>query len=185
VALQLEAAFGGKGHWPERLALHIVMALLHLLDGDEAAFERSFGKAYDMVYANGIRLPFAVHGKEMMAMVERVKKIDAGRYDRAWLDAVYADALSYSKRRLTMRKAYSGELYGPAGSALALTARENEALRYLAQGLTQQEIGKLMGISGNTVKKHVATIYCKLGAVNRADAIHIASIGGLVDVISG
>jgi DNA-binding CsgD family transcriptional regulator len=45
-------------------------------------------------------------------------------------------------------------------------------------------MAKLMGISVNTVKKHVSNIYQKLGAVNRADAIHVASIGGLVDVIN-
>lgn len=184
VLYQLEQFLEHKGRWYEKFSMHLLKAHLHLAAGEAAEFNHSFGRAYEMVYANDIKLALSALGKDMMAMIDHIKKQDIAGYDLDWLDEVYRDALSYAKRLQTMRRAHMGEDHGPAASGLALTKREDETLRYLAQGLTQQEMAKLMGISSNAVKKHVAKIYVKLGAVNRADAIHIASISGLVDIIN-
>ncbi|MGD9559040.1 MAG: LuxR C-terminal-related transcriptional regulator [Oscillospiraceae bacterium] len=181
--LQLEAALESKGRWHEKCTLYILKARHLLATGEDAAFEAAFSQVYRRVYMDDLKLVLAEHGKDMMAIISHIKKLQLPGYDMAWLDAVWHDALSYAKRLQTMQRAYQGEAYGQAPSKLTLTPRENETLRYLAQGLTQQEVGKLMGISGNAVKKHVAKIYQKLGAVNRADAIHIASITGLVDIL--
>ncbi|MDL2253463.1 LuxR C-terminal-related transcriptional regulator [Ruminococcaceae bacterium OttesenSCG-928-I18] len=183
--LELESQLAHKGRWQEKFSLYVVKAQCHLAMKEEAEFEKMFKRAYDMVYQNDIKILLFAYGKDMMVLIDQLKKQDAGAYDMPWLDEVYRDAVSYAKRMQMMRRAYSGERYGAAKPGLRLTARENETLRYLAQGLTQQEMAKLMGISSNAVKKHVSKIYYKLGAVNRADAIHIASINGLVDVLSG
>jgi DNA-binding NarL/FixJ family response regulator len=53
----------------------------------------------------------------------------------------------------------------------ALSRREREVLRLLAEGLTAREIGTRLGISTRTVEGHVAKILAKLGARNRADAV--------------
>jgi LuxR family maltose regulon positive regulatory protein len=55
-----------------------------------------------------------------------------------------------------------------------------EVLTGLSQGLTREEIAGLSAISVNTVKSTIRSIYNKLGAVNRADAIRIATALGLV-----
>jgi LuxR family maltose regulon positive regulatory protein len=47
-------------------------------------------------------------------------------------------------------------------------------LEGLAQGLTREEIARNLSISVNTVKSAVRSVYNKLGAVNRADAVRIA-----------
>lgn len=52
-----------------------------------------------------------------------------------------------------------------------LPARQQEVLALLAQGLTNKEIARRLGISPATVKIHVARLVSWLGAVNRTDAV--------------
>jgi len=51
-----------------------------------------------------------------------------------------------------------------------LSAREEEVLRHLADGLTDREIGERLGISPRTVETHVGSVLRKLGVRNRAGA---------------
>ena len=53
-------------------------------------------------------------------------------------------------------------------------------LQHLAQGLANKQIGLALGISEHTVKFHVASIYGKLGAANRAEAVRLGVQNGLV-----
>ena len=53
----------------------------------------------------------------------------------------------------------------------ALTARELEVLRHLARGLTNSEIGQVLGIAAQTVKGHLKSLFPKLQAANRAEAV--------------
>jgi DNA-binding NarL/FixJ family response regulator len=52
----------------------------------------------------------------------------------------------------------------------ALSPREEEILRLLADGLTDREIGEALTISTRTVETHVSNILRKLEARNRAEA---------------
>jgi len=67
-------------------------------------------------------------------------------------------------------------------SVESLTARENEVLALLAEGLPNKAIAHSLGISDQTVKFHVAAIIGKLGATNRTDAVRRAIRRGLVAV---
>lgn len=53
---------------------------------------------------------------------------------------------------------------------LGLTPRETEVLFWLALGKTGPEIGIILGLAHNTVRKHVQHIYEKLGVENRTSA---------------
>jgi DNA-binding CsgD family transcriptional regulator len=63
-----------------------------------------------------------------------------------------------------------------------LTSREIEVLHLLAEGLSNKAIAGRLGISDQTVKFHVASVYGKLGAVNRTDAVRLAVRRGLIAI---
>lgn len=52
-----------------------------------------------------------------------------------------------------------------------LTERECDVLKGIAQGLTNKQIGELLFVSENTVKKHINNIYFKLDVNRRTQAI--------------
>jgi DNA-binding NarL/FixJ family response regulator len=62
----------------------------------------------------------------------------------------------------------------------ALTAREREVLRMIAEGDANKEIAWKLAISDHTVKFHVASILAKLGAATRTEAVTIGVRRGLV-----
>jgi DNA-binding NarL/FixJ family response regulator len=51
-----------------------------------------------------------------------------------------------------------------------LTARELEVLRLLAQGLSNEQIGRTLVVSRRTAEHHVQDIYAKVGVSSRAAA---------------
>jgi two-component system, NarL family, nitrate/nitrite response regulator NarL len=63
-----------------------------------------------------------------------------------------------------------------------LTGREREVLDLLGLGLSNKDIGTRLGISEHTAKFHVASVLAKLGAHNRAEAVHRGIRRGLVTV---
>jgi DNA-binding NarL/FixJ family response regulator len=52
-----------------------------------------------------------------------------------------------------------------------LTARENEVLELVAQGLDYDVIATRLGIAAKTVRNQVSIIFSKLGVNSRAQAI--------------
>ena len=52
-----------------------------------------------------------------------------------------------------------------------LTSREAEAVALLRQGLTNQAIAERLGVSINTVKKHLASAYDKWGIRSRRQTL--------------
>jgi DNA-binding NarL/FixJ family response regulator len=61
-----------------------------------------------------------------------------------------------------------------------LSPREEEVLRYVAEGLSNKEIGNLLFIGDGTVKSHVEHILAKLGLSDRVQAAVWAMRHGLV-----
>ena len=62
----------------------------------------------------------------------------------------------------------------------ALTARETEVLRMLADGLANKEIASRLGISDHTVKFHISSVLSKMGAASRTEAVTQAIRMGLI-----
>jgi DNA-binding NarL/FixJ family response regulator len=61
-----------------------------------------------------------------------------------------------------------------------LTSREIEVLQLLAQGLANKQIAAALGISEHTVKFHVSSIYTRLGAASRTEAVRLGVRLGLI-----
>lgn len=70
---------------------------------------------------------------------------------------------------------------GGEGEVEALTAREIDVLRCLADGMTTTQIAERLVVSVNTVKTHVRNILAKLNAANRTEAVRIATQRGLIE----
>ncbi len=61
-----------------------------------------------------------------------------------------------------------------------LTAREQEVLELMGQGLPNKQIARALQISEHTVKFHISAIFAKLGAASRTDAVGRAARQGLI-----
>jgi DNA-binding NarL/FixJ family response regulator len=64
----------------------------------------------------------------------------------------------------------------------ALTPRELQVLRMLADGIGNKEIAAQLGISDHTAKFHVAQILAKLHAASRTEAVRIGIRRGMVPI---
>jgi DNA-binding NarL/FixJ family response regulator len=61
-----------------------------------------------------------------------------------------------------------------------LTPRESEVLQLLARGLPNKQIAYQLKISEHTVKFHISSVYSKLGAANRTEAVRAGARHGLI-----
>lgn len=65
-------------------------------------------------------------------------------------------------------------------ATLGITPRELAVLHQIAAGRSNKEIARILNVSPNTVKSHVARLYEKLGATRRTDAVARARALGLI-----
>nr|WP_233511045.1 response regulator transcription factor [Dyella psychrodurans] len=120
------------------------------------------------------------------AQVIRAMKMGASAY--LLKNMLRADLLD------TIRKVHEGKHYLPSEVAGiiaahmmddALSGREMDVLRLVAQGCSNKEVGNRMHISEETAKSHVSSILSKLGARDRTQAVVIAARRGIIDILNG
>lgn len=59
----------------------------------------------------------------------------------------------------------------PPPAPATLTPRERELVQHLIQGLSNQELAAVLGVTINTIKQHLKGIYSKLGVRTRAELV--------------
>jgi LuxR family maltose regulon positive regulatory protein len=135
--------------------------------------------SYELESPNGLDMPYIEMGKDTRSLFGGILK---GSYEcsipRDWLERIYRASSAYAKKVLV-----AVEIYGSPEkreSSTGLSRRELGVLTGLSQGLTREELAEDNDISINTIKSVIKSVYNKLGAVNRADAIRIATSRGLL-----
>ena len=131
-----------------------------ILVADEFEQNRIFSAISDHIY--GI-LPLEASGEQIEAAIQAIAAgLSVG------LPPLVNLSFVYSEGEMDM------QVVDP------LTDREMEVLQLLAQGLANKQIALNLSISEHTVKFHVSSIYTKLGASSRTEAVRIGVRRGLI-----
>lgn len=85
--------------------------------------------------------------------------------------AVAGDMLIAPRVTARLLRAFSGSGPPPRAPHEPLSPREEEVLRAVSRGLTNQEVGRELHLSLSTVKTHLAALMAKLGARNRVEIV--------------
>jgi LuxR family maltose regulon positive regulatory protein len=133
--------------------------------------------AADSVAATAVRLaapqrmrqPFLRFGAPMRGILARQLVVAKG--DLRFVESLLPPPVSELR--------HAGQLGGHGNDQL--TTREVEVVRRLASLLTVPEIAAELFVSVNTVKAHLKSIYRKLGATSRRQAVERATGIGLID----
>ncbi len=115
--------------------------------------------------ASELRVQGALAGSSAREQLERA--LDAVRAGEWWfprrvLQALYVPALG--------AQPFSDTAWHEGHAAPRLTAREAQVLARLRNGHSNKQIANDLSISLNTVKKHLAHVYAKLGVHNARQA---------------
>lgn len=79
-----------------------------------------------------------------------------------------------------LRRGKPGRDYEPPVESL--TAREHDVLALVADGLSNRDIAAALAISDHTVKFHLASIFGKLGASTRTEAVQRGLRLGVIQI---
>jgi LuxR family maltose regulon positive regulatory protein len=147
----------------------------------EAAFA-ALEASYKLANPNAIYMPFTEMGKDIRALADAALKEKITTIPQDWLETIRRNASAYAKKLFVVTERYRSpaSLRGTSDPEITLSRRELAVLTGLYQGMTQEEIAGQSSLSINTVKSVIRSIYNKLGAVNKADAVRIAAAMGLV-----
>jgi DNA-binding NarL/FixJ family response regulator len=91
-------------------------------------------------------------------LVDLLRALESALADRTYVDPALAGLA----------------LLNPRSGRMLLTARECQVLELLAEGLSHEEIGGRLGISGETVRTHLQKASERLGAGTRTQAVATA-----------
>lgn len=95
---------------------------------------------------------------------------------RKQAEQLLQDSHVHSPRATVQPQAIATEI----APVVALSEREREVLALIASSCTNQQIAEGLSISLNTVERHTANVYRKLGVRGRVEATHYAVRYGLV-----
>lgn len=130
----------------------------------------------------------AIYGALLALGTLALQWLDYQRLARAWTADIYVGLIAlgflalglWLGRRLFAPAPQPFDGNPQAQAALGISARERTVLEELAQGRSNKEIARRLGISPETVKTHLARLYERLGARRRTDAVHRARELGLL-----
>ena len=105
------------------------------------------------------------------------RALDAGATGAVTKNIANEDLLDAIRATARGERRLSPEIQASLGESerkIDLTPRQREVLGSITRGLSNGDIAKMLAISEVRVKQHLAALYEKLGAANRAEAVAIA-----------
>jgi LuxR family maltose regulon positive regulatory protein len=164
-----------------RLEMTVLEATAFYKWGEKEKAFAALEAAWDMAASNHLNMPFIELGEDMRALTAAALAEGSGSkkaIPRPALENIRSKASIYAKKLSLVAEQYRSRQKSQVLTALSF--REREILTSLSQGFTREEIAGEAGLSINAVKNVITSIYAKLGALNRADAIRIAVSEGLL-----
>ncbi len=146
----------------KRSAPDTIVVMLTVRSDDEKLFTAIKNGAQGYLLKN-------MHSSELLAMLRRALE------GEAVISPALAGRMLEEFRRLSRLDTKS-----EPGDAVELSAREQEILGQVAQGLTDKEIAAALSLSIHTVKTHLRNILAKLQVGGRKEAARLAKEKGLV-----
>ena len=165
-----------RGRTLRQLKLHLMAALVASRTRDEAGCRRHVRTALTLARPGGYVRVFLDEGPEVVSLLQQELHLlvenprrPSPDPEREFLEAV-----------LTAAGAAAAPTHGPMGALPALTERECEMLKLLANGISNKGIANRLFVSENTVKFHLKNIYAKLAVTSRVQAVSAARQMGIV-----
>jgi LuxR family maltose regulon positive regulatory protein len=162
------------GTLPLALSVAAAEGVLLRQRGDAVGAANRFEEAAVLAERTGAPLEMARARLDLsLALAEQGQQAGAEREARRALETFQMLGAARDATRATdvlTRRAGS-----PPAAKPALTTRQIEILRLVAQGLSNPEIAARLGLSDHTVKRHVANLLTRLGLTSRAAAVAYAA----------
>ncbi|HEY9163494.1 MAG TPA: response regulator transcription factor [Magnetovibrio sp.] len=157
--------------------LDLVLMDLDLPDGSGL-------EALAAIHAKQAALPVVIlSAMEDQTMISRAMELGA----RVFIPKTASGEMMVNSLRLVLSggvclpPGYGETSRGDGSTQLpSLTQRQLEVLRLMAQGNSNKEIARDLGISENTVRVHISAIISALDATNRTEAAYSATRLGLI-----
>jgi LuxR family transcriptional regulator, maltose regulon positive regulatory protein len=170
--LQQEAEAAENNYFAVHVSVRLSKALLAANEHDQA--EKVFRQVISVAAPAGIYQTILDQGPEIGALLfrfdEKARAGDAG------------GALAHVRSLISSwGQHYQPDKTGPKRLLVdSLSRRERSILELIGQGRSNKEIARSLGITPETVKSHVKSIFAKLGVERRAQAIWRAHSLGII-----
>lgn len=157
------------------LRVRVVLAMALHDSGERAQSAEAFREALTRAQAAGIYRSMLDQGPAIVPLLQAVR--EPMRHSPQ-----EADMLAYVNRLLDGFGAPAGREATSRRVAVreSLSARERRIVALIAQGQSNKEIARTLGIAPETVKSHVKSVFTKLEVDRRAHAVMRAQALGLV-----
>ncbi len=174
---RLRRAARGGGRVRSVVEISTLEAVVLDARGDADAALARICEALALAEPGGYVQVFVEGGRNVARLLDRAAStLESGRGARRILDSWTAGPEAPQRdaaRRTTPPSRHRREVVG------GLSARELDVLRLLRSDLSGPEIARELHVSLNTLRSHTKSIYTKLGATSRREAVRLASEQGI------
>lgn len=147
---------------------------------------RGLNLARELGMEDGLAVPTPERAGRVGVLRLGLERFGLSPYERRMLQ--FLAIVAYERMRVLavppqsahVRRHESSDPAAAGGPGKALSERELECLRWVAEGKTDWEIGMILNISATTAKFHVDGARRKLGAATRPQAIAMLALRGML-----